>query len=591
MGENSHTPSKDTTKMPAEEESGNAVLRKFSPEELEQILSEHEKWLESGEGLAADLSFSNLEGANLTRRRLDYANLQGCVLEHAYLCDASLQGTDLRQANLKQARMTGSSLKDARLQNAEFLGNEFAGSNLTGAKLSEENPIYKPLAAVEEVSKNARGTFFVFLIACAYCWLTIATTMDVKLITDSASSRLPVIGTDIPIVSFYFAAPLVLMVVYVYLHFYLHHLWKALALLPAKFPDGRNLDEQAYPWLVNAVVRRHYKILRQQKSLLARIEEFGTIILTWWLGPITLIAFWARYLPRHDWAGTGLHIFFLIASVSLAMIFYRSAASTIKPDLPEGEHSGNFGDPGNLRFAAAISLTGALFILLSYGAINGIRSNKILSADLKVMVPKFFDVLGYDVFADLRETDVSSKPPDYWRIKDKDDRINSVKGAYLKNKDLRYADMFRAFLPKSILRNANLKGARLRKANLQIADIRGAQLQKSDLRAANLKGADLREAKLMKAVLAEAQLQNANLGLAFLQGADLNRAGFRNTDFRCTNLVGVKNLNVDSLAEAKTLYKAKMDTGIYNQILKRWPHLLEKPREHWTEPNLIQKCQ
>jgi hypothetical protein len=100
-------------------------------------------------------------------------------------------------------------------------------------------------------------------------------------------------------------------------------------MLPAKFPDGRTLDEQAYPWLVNAIVRRQYTILAKDESLLSRLEVLGTVFLAWWAVPFILLRFWLRYLPRHDWVGTGLHLGFFAASISLAIIFYISAVNTI----------------------------------------------------------------------------------------------------------------------------------------------------------------------------------------------------------------------------------------------------------------------
>ena len=84
------------------------------------------------------------------------------------------------------------------------------------------------------------------LLGCVYSWLTIATTTDVKLLTNTASSPLPIIGTEIPIAWFYIAAPLVLIALYLYFHFYLQGLWESLASLPAIFPDGKRLDERAY---------------------------------------------------------------------------------------------------------------------------------------------------------------------------------------------------------------------------------------------------------------------------------------------------------------------------------------------------------
>ena len=570
----------------------------LSETQLKQALADHHKWTLSvgGEGQNADLSNTDLAGAALSHSVLSHANLQGCNLKGADLSGSKLEGAnlayaDLSGADLKEATLLGANLKGANIENADFLGMEFAGADMAGAKLSDDSRILGPLEAVEEISKNARKIFFVLLLACVYSWLTIATTVDARLVTDSATSSLPVIRTQIPIVSFYSVAPLVLIGVYVYFHFYLRHLWKVFALLPAKFPDGRRLDERSYPWLVNAIIRRHYQLLKKDRLLMARFEEFGTIILAWWIVPITLAGFWIRYLPRHEWSGTGLHIGFLVASVTLAIVFYRSAANTIKLNRPKQLDWKNFRSNRNLLYIFGVGVVSLLFLFLSYGAINGVRSNNLSSADVRVMVPWLFDKLGYDVFADIREVDVSSKPPDFWRIKDKQDRIDSVKGAFLKKKDLRQADMFRAFLPKAILRRANLEGARLTKANFQGADMRRANLQSANLLMANLMGTDLRLAVLTNANLIGAQLQKANLGLADLRGADLKQADFHEADLRCTDLTGAKNISVDRLSAAKTLFLAELDIALLKEIKERSPHLLKKPKEAWLEDNLKDKCQ
>ena len=115
-------------------------------------------------------------------------------------------------------------MRNANLQHASLLGPELAGADITGANLPDNLNEFKALNDVEEISKNARKTFFVLILACVYSWLTIATTKDARLVSNSTSSPLPIIGAEIPIVSFYVAAPLVLIGIYVYFHFYLQHL-------------------------------------------------------------------------------------------------------------------------------------------------------------------------------------------------------------------------------------------------------------------------------------------------------------------------------------------------------------------------------
>ena len=83
----------------------------------------------------------------------------------------------------------------------------------------------------------------------------IGTTADVDLILNTATSPLPIINTPIPIADFYWVGATILAAVYCYLHLYLLRLWRALATLPAMFPDGTALDEKADPWLLTGLVR------------------------------------------------------------------------------------------------------------------------------------------------------------------------------------------------------------------------------------------------------------------------------------------------------------------------------------------------
>jgi hypothetical protein len=77
-----------------------------------------------------------------------------------------------------------------------------------------------------------------------YTCLTIATTTDPLLLTNSISSPLPIIRTEIPIAGFFWVAPLILLSFYLYFHIYLQRLWETLADLPAVFPDGSRLDKR-----------------------------------------------------------------------------------------------------------------------------------------------------------------------------------------------------------------------------------------------------------------------------------------------------------------------------------------------------------
>lgn len=77
----------------------------------------------------------------------------------------------------------------------------------------------------------------------------------------------------------------------------------------------------------------------------------------------------------------------------------------------------------------------------------------------------------------------------------------------------------------------------------------------------------------MRANLLGANLTQANLEEVNLHGADLMGA----------NLVGAKNLTIEQLSKVKTLNEAKLDPELMEEIERKYPHLLEEPKEEETD--------
>ena len=326
---------------------------------------------------------------------------------------------------------------------------------------------------------------------------------------------MPVIGTAVPIAGFYWAAPVLLLGVFFYLHIGLQHLWGLVSKLPAVFPDGVPLDEKAYPWLLTGLARIHVSRLRLRSDLpaLARLRARLAVILAWWVVPITMLLFWVRYLTRHHWPGTNLHIALVVVAVSSGMLLQTMARRTLRGEgwqrVPlRPTWSGT-------RRAAGVLVTAAIMSSVSNGAING---------DPSAPVPLAFSALGYNVFADLRETTAVSIADlrNYLRYAD-------LTAADLTDADLTAADLTGATLTGADLRNATLidatlTGADLRNATLIDATLTGATLTRADLTDAVLTDADLTRAVLIGAVLADADLIDAPLIDATLTRADLTGA-------------------------------------------------------------------
>ena len=167
----------------------------------------------------------------------------------ANLREADLRGVNFEESFLNKAQLEEANLQDAKLTGAKgLLGEQLAGANVSGTMLPEDIKEFKGLETTEEASRNARKIFQAILLGCAYSILTIFSTKDAALLTNSSSSPLPIIQTGVPIAGFFVIAPIILFAAYLYFHIYLQRLWEGLADLPAVFPDGRPLDKRAYPW-------------------------------------------------------------------------------------------------------------------------------------------------------------------------------------------------------------------------------------------------------------------------------------------------------------------------------------------------------
>ena len=466
------------------------------------------------------------------------------MLQAVDLSAVDLADKDLRYAEFHECRMEATRLQGARLNFADLssvinlLPEQLAGADLTGAQLPENIHLLERLAHIEEVTVSGRKVFFIMLLAIAYTWLTIATTSDVDLLTNAATSPLPIILTELPIAGFYWAAPLVLLGFYVYFHLHLQRLWEDLAALPAYFPDGRSVDDKAHPWLLTGLITAYSKHLRSMRLPLSGAQNLISIVLAWYAIPITLGALWLRYLPRHDWVGTSFHVFGLMFVAVAGIVFYRLSVATLSGSKQLQNHLFTIRSHNISMLSEGMILT-TIFVLLpvlSYGVLSlNLQPNVF---DPRAWTPKVFFSLGYNPFAEFRAKDVSIRS-DLWS--EQSSLMEGVKGVNLKSADLHHLDGSEAFMVKADLRKAklqvsNLELADLRQARLQDADLRQANLLQVDLRSAQLSDADLEGAVLLRANLEGAQLRRADLKEAFLNYADLRSADLSMADLRNAHL-------------------------------------------------------
>ena len=466
----------------------------------------------------ANLSRANLSGANLRESNLQRANLSRANVQEARLSLADLQGTIMRRADLQDVTFHHAILYEANLQEANLKGvrglqiKQLRGANMSSAMLPEGIEDSDWLKHVEETSRKSSRVFLIKLMSCLYAWLVISSVQDLHLISSEAISPLPVISTRIPLTGFFWFAPLIVLGIFVYFHLYLQRLWEDIAAFPAVFPDGKSLDKKVYPWLVSGILRAHVPHLRDTHLPFFPLQRIVTILVAWCVVPVTLAAFTAAYLVKHDPYGTAYHLVLLSLSVWLSVAFYKNATATMRGKKRKPFTWKEVRTDG--RTPKAIAMVLATIIawgLIFYGPF-GLPTANLSSANLQE--------------ADLRHANLQGAKMDGANIRSV--RMNGVK-----------------------LNRATLFSAQLQNANLTRAD-----LSNTDLRAASLVGANLSRARLELADLRGAQLEGANLTGTTLLGARLDRAVM-------TDVVG---LTYEQICEVSSMLDAELDAALVGQV-------------------------
>jgi len=141
----------------------------------------------------------------------------------------------------------------------------------------------------------------------------------------------------------------------------------------------------------------------------------------------------------------------------------------------------------------------------------------------------------------------------------------------LKSSNLNSANLSNSSLIETNLENARLNQTILENSNLNQAILKGAYASGANFKDSFLIKADFENAFLIKADFENAFLMEANLRNCYLMGANFNNASLYKADLR-----GAKGLTIEQLITAKTLYLAKFDDDLMDQIQLNIPELAVK---------------
>jgi uncharacterized protein YjbI with pentapeptide repeats len=559
---------------------------------FEEKLAIHKEWVES-QGLSGqkiDLAGAKLEGAELVGVNLRYADLQEADLKAADLLLADLRDTCLARTNLEETCLVGANLEGANMEGAALASamglvpRQLAGANLRDAVLPPQILEFPGLADLTRASRTVVSFFSATISLSLLSWLMILKTRDVQLISDS--SIFPFLHSEaassaFPTDEIYLIMPVVLVAVYLTFQYHLQRLWDAVLELPSIFPDGSSLDEHK-PWIITGLLRAHFRWLNHDAPSTRFIEKAISMLLAYWLVPITILSFWGRYLTQQDMHGTLLHVLLFAAATGVAVY------STTRVGRPEEAwasekkiSAGILEKAKSLSFSKMIAALIVILFFLSLGTIKGVphdvgRAPQFASADIRRWAPTVFWFVGYDPYAELTEAAICTRPAGWTGA---DDQVTSVQGARLNSARFRYAQAYGVFLANAhlfrtdftgaFLSEADMRGADLGQSTLRLAILDRAQMAHTNLDRANLDGANMTRAdlrgsnlsysSLANATLVDAQLEGASLYSARMSGATLIRANLDKADFREAHLESA-NLEHAAMHQAY-LWSAKLSSA------------------------------
>ncbi len=388
--------------------------------DLAEVLDQHKIWVESGgeSGTKADLcgvnlAHADLTGVNLQGAFLNKANFRGADLSLGNLRGASLVQADLRDTNLLGTELRGANLMGATLYGAEGLWvGRLGGTNLFDAMLPEAVATFDGAKAIAQATRFSRWIYFLILAACALCAVVIAFTTDVHLVLNSSAIPFSRVSNAVPMSGFYLGAPLFIVLMYLRFHFLLLRLWGNMAALPAVFIDG-NTPEKDGPWFLMALVRRHFRWMRDGRSPQAILEAVVAAVLAYWVAPVTLFFFWLRYLARQDMRGTLLHVLLIALAVAAATCLPTIVSRVLRPGDLYRKSKAIL--PVVLSTLKVTLLSGCLLVLLSFGVIRGMPADSTIApemtgSDIRRWAAQGLQFLGYRPYADVTEASFSPLP-------------------------------------------------------------------------------------------------------------------------------------------------------------------------------------
>lgn len=438
------------------------------------------------------------------------------------------------------------------------------------------------LSQINDLIRIAKQSWLGLIAYLAFIGVTLIGVTDPDFFLVERETQLPLIGVTIPTARFFGIAPVLGAMLYAYMHYYLIHLWDALA---EAEKGTKPLGDRITPWLVAdfALSLRNDGAVRPRP--LRWIANLTTRFLVFFAAPAVLAYFWWRSMPKHDEVLTVLSI-----GLPLTFALYAGVNSWVHLSRAVHRSPPKTRAPRPNRFAwGLIAVTLALVgWFRTEGTLNYYAETYLgMNEDAIAAAPwSGTPFPGFLARAQLAGVQFSQTPPDWqdydqaerafrksWCVENGLNQFACGPGPYSdqrphwsmyqqrwtwcktnfpeapvmkeqiceaeflqKGKNYRKAwketrrqsltafpsrDLSGLDLRNAGLWNARMEGANLFKARMEGANLVAARMEGVILLAARMEGADLTQARMEGADLSGAHMEGANLSGAQMEGANL----------------------------------------------------------------------
>ena len=419
---------------------------------------------------------------------------------------------------------------------------------------------------IDEVAKNCRKIYFIYLGLLSYALLTVFTTPSQNLFLGQ-NVLLPLVKAPVSLHYFLILTPLIAIGIFIYSQLYLLKLNKLIAYAIKTCSNANpncpkrqgpkchiyNICEEhrnrLYPWMI--IFGKYAK-----KSFAGKLQIFFVKFSLWAFLPMVLISFSLFVVKKHD--SNLSHYLLTITLIGTCVVF----AFLRYFQHPEKEISNRPKTRGSVTFLIVVLVAVIFLFFLSKKANEGTvwLAENPWSPDAAWSTK----ILRHFSLVDLRHKKLTREPAGkqkydvpYWL---------NLEGTHLEGANLSSSNLTKANLMRSSLKNAYLHGAILDNADFEQADLDFAVLRDANLKDANLYGAQLCDSDLSSASLQGAMLSNADLRNADLQDANLRGARLAKSNLLFADLRQTKEITIDQLKEALNWNLAKYSPDLIKSL-------------------------